>query len=96
MGESDRPALLAALRWVPDHCTVTPDGTIHGTPPRSDIASYWLHGVHAAYTTWRQLVFGWLQAKALYSATGDEEPLRTVVMQDLGAPYIAQARQHAR
>lgn len=94
--EAQRPAMLAACRWVPDFCAIGADGTIAGTPPATDIASYWLHGVHAAYQSWRALVHAYLQALALYQATHDEEPLRTVVMQDLAAPYISQARDQAR
>lgn len=94
--ERDRPALLARCRWVPDFCTIDPAGVITGTPSRTDIASYWMHGCHAAFSTWRNLVYAYLQAEALYAATGDEEALRTVVMQDLGAPYIARSRESSR
>jgi phage terminase large subunit GpA-like protein len=96
IAEDQRPAMLAACRWVPDHCTIDRHGTITGTPPDTNIASFWLHGVHAAYQSWRDLVYGYLQAYALFQATHDEEPLRTVVMQDLAAPYISQARDNAR
>lgn len=91
-----RPAMLAAAKWVPDLCTIARDGTISGTPPRTDIASYWLHGVHAAYTTWRGLVYSYLQAKSICDATGDEEGMRTVTMQDFAAPYISVSRTRAR
>ena len=93
---SQRPRMLAACRWVPDHCEIDRHGTLTGTPPQTDIASYWLHGVHAAYTTWRGLIYGYLQARAIADATGDEEGLRTVTMQDFAAPYLSQARAHAR
>jgi phage terminase large subunit GpA-like protein len=94
--EAQRPAMLAACRWVPDFCAIDRDGVITGTPPETDIASYWLHGVHAAYQSWRDLVYAYLQALALFQATHDEEPLRTVVMQDFASPYISQARDNAR
>lgn len=91
-----RPAMLNAARWVPDLCTIDRTGQVHGTPPQTDIASYWLHGVHAAYSTWRSLVYSYLQARSICAATGDEEGLRTVTMQDFAAPYISQSREHAR
>lgn len=94
--EAHRPAMLECCRWVPDFCTIDRDGNIHGDPPKSDIASFWLHGVHAAYTTWHQLIYAYLQAKNLFAATHDEEPLRAVILQDFGAPYIAQARTTLR
>jgi len=96
IAEDHRPAMLARCRWVPDFCTIDRDGNIEGDPPKSDIASFWLHGVHAAYATWRGLVYKLLQAQALWGATGDEEALRTVVMQRFGAPYVAQARAKTR
>jgi len=95
IGEQHRPAMLAAARWVPDNCRIQPDGRLDGAPPQTDIASFWLHGAHAAYSRWHDLVRAYLQADAIRQATGDEEPLRTVIMQDFGAPYIAHARAQA-
>jgi len=96
ISEAHRPAMLAAARWVPDHCTIAPDGQLHGTPSTTDIASYWLHGCHAAFVSWRALILRYLQALAIYQGTGDEESLRTVTLQKLAAPYISPTRQGAR
>ncbi|WP_323683886.1 terminase gpA endonuclease subunit [Lamprobacter sp.] len=90
--ESHKPAMLANARWVPDHCRITPEGRLEGPTPKTDIASYWLHGIHAAFSRWHDLILAYLQADKTRRATGDEEPLRTVIMQDFNAPYVAAAR----
>lgn len=91
-----RRTMLANAKWVPDGCRIDRDGRIEGAPPQTDIASYWLHGVHAAFSDWHSLVLGYLQAKAICEATGSEESLRTVIMQDFGTPYVSQARVKVR
>lgn len=74
--------------WVPDNCTIDQDGVIHGTPPRSSIASFWMKGVAAAFSDWKGLVFNYLSALREYEDSGSEEALKTTVNTDQGEPYI--------
>jgi len=64
------------------------DGRIQGERRRTQIASYWLGGVAAAYQTWPSIVQRYLQAVLTYVRTGDENPLRTTTNTDQGAPYL--------
>lgn len=74
-------------RWVPDNCTIDQEGVIHGTPPRSTIASFWMKGVAAAFSDWKTLVFNYLTAEEEYQKTGSEEALKTTVNTDQGEAY---------
>ena len=90
--ERHKPAMLAGAIWVPSGCTIR-HGELQGEPRQSEIASYWLHGAHAAFQGWTDLVRDYLNAKLIFETTGSEESLRTRVMQDWAAPYVSQARQ---
>lgn len=61
----------------------------------SDIASYWLGGVAAAYVSWETLILKHLQALLDYAMTGQELALQTTVNTDQGAPYMARALTEA-
>lgn len=54
---------------------------------RSDIVSYAINGMHAAFQSWRDLVAKWLAAAEHFDLTGDESMLRTLTNVDLGQPY---------
>jgi phage terminase large subunit GpA-like protein len=83
-------------RWVPDNCTIDKDGVIHGTPPRSSIASFWLKGVAAAFSDWKTLVFNYITAEREYEANGSEESLKTTVNTDQGKAYIPKVLSEGR
>lgn len=74
-------------KWIKDGQIWTPDGEITGTPARSYIASFWLMGVAATFSTWEKLVFKYLTAEAEYESTGSETALKTTVNTDQGVPY---------
>lgn len=76
-----------AGRWVKDGMVWTPEGLMTGTPIRSDIASFWLKGVAAAFSDWKTLVHRYLTAEEEYDATGSEEALKTTVNTDQGEAY---------
>lgn len=63
---------------------------------RSDIASFWLKGVAAAFTDWKTLVYNYLQASAEYERTGNEESLKTTVNVDQGHPYLPKGAEADR
>lgn len=75
-------------RWVKDGMVWLPSGEIVGTPIRSTIASFWLKGVCAAFSTWQTLVFNYITAERTYQQNGTEEALKTTVNTDQGVPYI--------
>lgn len=83
-------------RWLGEGQVWHPDGTVTGTPRRSDIASFWLKGPAAAFTTWPELVLKYLNAEADYERTGSEEKLKTVTNTDLGLPYTYKALEAGR
>lgn len=72
------------------------NGRIEGKRRRTQIASYWLGGVAAAYQTWPSIVHRYLQAVLTYVQTGDENPMRTTTNTDQGAPYMPIAATHKR
>lgn len=74
-------------RWVKEGMIWLPDGTMQGTPVRSDIASFWLKGPAAAFASWKDLVVEYKQAMKSYESTGDEGPLRVAVNTGQGLPY---------
>lgn len=78
-------------RWLADGQTITKDGIIHGTGPRTDIVSYWLNGIAAMFTTWGQLVKNYIIATQDFERTGDETALTKFYNTDLGEPYVPKA-----
>lgn len=83
-------------RWIAEGETWLPDGSVTGTPRRSDIASFWLKGPAAAFNTWPKLVLAYLNAKADYERTGSEEKLKAVTNTSLGLPYTPKALEAGR
>ncbi len=72
------------------------DGQLVGEPRRSNIASFWLEGTLARFTTWAKLVKGYLDAKDELDKTGSEEALKKFYNTDLGRPYVPRSMQSAR
>lgn len=75
-------------RWVKDGQRVSPKGVVTGEGERSDIASFWLNGIAAAFVTWPKLVLTYIQATAEYERTGSEDALVKFYNTDLGEPYL--------
>jgi phage terminase large subunit GpA-like protein len=59
---------------------------------RASTASYWLPGPAAALASWAQIVTRYLEAHAVFEATGGEGDLRAVTNTELGLPYLPRAR----
>lgn len=74
-------------RWLKEGETWERDGSISGTARRSDIASFWMQGVAAAFQDWKGLVLAYLDAMDAYERTGDEGPLKKTMNTDQGVPY---------
>jgi phage terminase large subunit GpA-like protein len=54
---------------------------------QTDVASWWLNGAAAAFSTWAELVADMMNAKAALKTTGDEQKLISVMNTGLGQPY---------
>lgn len=83
-----RRSMNAWGMWVHDGQWIDDEGYLRGEDNGSDIASYWLMGVAAAFATWQSLVKTYLDADDSYRRTGDEGALRKFFNNDLGIPYI--------
>jgi phage terminase large subunit GpA-like protein len=75
-------------RWLKEGQSVDKNGVVHGEGRRSNVASFWLKGPAAAFTSWQSLVTKYLQAEAEFAATGSQEALKSTVNTDQGEPYI--------
>ena len=83
-------------RWIKEGQHWLEDGSVVGTPRRSDIASFWMKGPAAAFTTWPELVIKYLNAEIDFDRTGSEEKLKAVTNTDLGLPYTFKALEAGR
>lgn len=93
---SQKHAMNMAGRWVRDGQRIDRDGNITGQPFRSDIASFWLKGVAAAFADWKTLVLRHLKATEEYEKTGDEAALKATVNTDQGEPYTPKSAMAER
>jgi phage terminase large subunit GpA-like protein len=82
-----RPAMNARGRWLHEGQRLE-GGAIVGDRRRTQIASYWLGGVAAAYQRWDSILLKYLQALRSYVATKDESPLKATTNTDQAAPYL--------
>jgi len=55
---------------------------------KTDLLSYWMDGAAAAFSTWNDLVMQFEQALQKYTATGDEEALKTAMNTGQAQPYL--------
>jgi phage terminase large subunit GpA-like protein len=83
-------------KWVKEGQVWLPDGTVTGTPRRSDIASFWMFGPAAGFTDWKKLVYRHLIASDAFERTGDEGPLRTTTNVDQGEAYTPKVLEAGR
>jgi len=73
--------------WVKDGQGIDERGRVFGPEPRTLIASFWLRGVAAAFTSWKTLMAMYLDAFDDYERTKSEESLKKFYNNDLGEPY---------
>ena len=74
--------------WIKDGEGVDKKGHRFGTGRRTKIASFWLNGIAASFTTWKELVHTYLTAEEEYESTQSEEALKKFYNTDLGEPYL--------
>lgn len=88
---------LGNARWVRDGQVWLPaENRIEGVAMRSDLASFWLKGPAAAFTTWRDLALKYLKAEDEYDRTGSQESLKTTVNTDQGLPFLPRGLAEGR
>ncbi len=73
--------------WIADGQYIDKEGQIKGDTYETDIASFWLKGVAAAFSSWQGLVSSYLKALEEFETTGAEEALKTTTNVDQGLPY---------
>lgn len=95
-GGPGKHELNIAGRWVKDGMIWMPDGSMQGKPIRTDIASFWMKGVCAAFTDWKGLVFNYLKAMEEFENNGSEEALKTTINTDQGLPYKPMAMSDSK
>lgn len=64
-----------------------------GEGRESTIASFWLNGTAAAFTTWQNLVQKFLDADREHQRTGSDEALKSFFNVDVGDPYLPKAQE---
>lgn len=77
--------------WVPDGCHIEREGKTYGIvgeAPRSKTASFWMHGIAAAFQSWESIVQKYLNGLRTFELSGDEEPLKGVFGLDFGTAYL--------
>lgn len=88
---------LGNARWVRDGQIWLPaENRVEGTPFRSDIASFWVKGPAAAFTTWRDLALKYLKAEEEFQRTGSQEALKTTINTDQGLPFLPRGLSDGR
>ena len=87
IGQPGKYGLNQKGRWVRDGQTLHADGTITGKPYSSDIASFWLKGVAAAFVSWKELVLKYLKAMEDWERTGATGSLKATINTDQGEPF---------
>lgn len=82
--------------WLKDGQVATPDGEIAGEAPRAALASFWLKGPAAAFSTWADLVTKYLIAQREFEQTQSEDALKATVNVDQGLPYLPKSMESDR
>lgn len=86
-GVPGKHALNAQRLWLRDGEYWTREKGKHGSPMRSDIASFWLKGPCAAMQDWKTIALNYLKAVEEFERTGSAEALRTTTNIDQGLPF---------
>lgn len=82
--------------WVKDGQGIDKGGRVFGPKPHTLIASFWLRGVAASFTSWKNLMALYLDANDEYERTGSEEALKKFYNNDLGEPYYPKTTDGSR
>lgn len=89
IGPEHRQAMNAQARWLQDGLSIDAQGRVSGTPRTSTVASFWLGGVAATYSTWEKLIRSYLRGLLSFALEGQEQALQTTMNLDQGVPYMS-------
>ena len=78
--ETQKADLNARGVYVAPGQTVDPDGTVHGDPPKSSTASFWVSGLCSPFVTFGERARDYVEAKL----SGDQAKLQTVINTGFG------------
>jgi phage terminase large subunit GpA-like protein len=95
-GQAGKSELNCLGKWIKDGMLWLPDGTVAGTPFRSQIASFWQKGVTASFMDWKSMVFKYLKAIEEYEATGSYQAWKSTVNTDQAHPFVSPSMQGNR
>ena len=95
-GPERKNAMNRGGRWLRDGETWHKDGSVTGTPARSNIASFWMQGPAAGFQDWKSLVKNYLDAMDVFRSTGSMGSLKKFQNTDLGVPFQAPEDENAR
>jgi phage terminase large subunit GpA-like protein len=94
--QMQRSAMSARGAWVHEGEQVGKSGEITGSRRGTQIVSYHLGGVAAAFQSWQSILLKYMQALAGFIRTGDESALKFTVNTDQGAAYLPQVAKKRR
>jgi phage terminase large subunit GpA-like protein len=83
-------------QWLKDGQSFNKQGQVIGVAQRTLLASFWLKGVAAAFTSWPKLVSSYLAAMREFESTNSEESLKKFYNTDLAEPYIPKSMESLR
>lgn len=73
--------------WLIEGQSWDRNGKPYGQGRKSDIASFWLKGLAASFSSWPSLVFNYLTAEEEFKNTGNQQALKTTFNVDFALPY---------
>jgi phage terminase large subunit GpA-like protein len=82
--------------WLKEGEKIDRHGVRSGVPLVSELASFWLKGVAAAFITWHDLVLKFLNAEREYANNGTQDALKVTVNTDQAEPYLPRGQETNR
>lgn len=92
----DRHEMQQWGTWLKEGEAIDNRGVKYGKPLRSSIASFWMKGTVAAFTSWKKLVETYLSASDEFNKTGSDEALKKFYNTDLAEIYIPKGLNEIR
>ena len=89
----DKAECLRKGRWLIEGQRIDKKGRVTGTARKSDIASFYLLGVAAAFNDWEKMYLGRWQAEEELERTGNEETLKSKINIDFGKAYLPRRQE---
>ena len=94
--QTERYKLNIAGKWLADNQTIDKNDVITGEAQRTGIASFWLKGPAATFSSWADLVQKYLLAEQEWLRTGSQEALKSTINIDQGEPFYPRGSERER